>query len=437
MKHRAAIVGLLAVFASAVSLADDRKPDSARDILVTVLDHGARTISTGVNAPYRKRKSYATETKAGLTAAEIADKYALHEVDRWSIGSLSVLCIVYRVADGANRDRVIDSLRNDPRVESAQLLYEFESLTTQTPEYDDTYTGLQRGLVVMDIPAAHEYSRGRGVRVAIIDSDADAEHEDLKGRMKKIRSVLSAGDMQDANHGTAVASVIGATANNARGMVGIAPESVMELYVACWAEAGTEHAVCDSFTLAKALDEIINNPPDVLNLSLSGPYDPLVARLLHEADRAGIIAVAARGPDDSENRQFPASLPRVIGVDSSDVRPGDVVPVAVGDAAPAGIFAPGDQILVAVPRNRYDFRSGSSLAAAQVSGIVALLLAVSPHLSFEAIQAALQTSQRVSDTRLLSVNACIVLQQTDQTRTCPESGQQDYQQLSHLSRIDP
>src|SRR5690606_40707066 len=64
----------------------------------------------------------------------------------------------------------------------------------------------------------------------------------------------------DNTHGTAIASVIGANANNAKGMVGIAPDSRMELYVACWAEQGVFGAVCDSFTLAKALDTLLNDP---------------------------------------------------------------------------------------------------------------------------------------------------------------------------------
>jgi subtilisin family serine protease len=74
--------------------------------------------------------------------------------------------------------------------------------------------------------------------------------------------------------------------------------------------------------------------------------------------------------------------------------------------------------MVAVPNNSYDFRSGSSLAAAHVSGAVALLLAVSPDLSYSSVLAFLRDSQYVGPTGAVSINACIVLQLADPARTC-------------------
>jgi subtilisin family serine protease len=314
----------------------------------------------------------------------------------------------------------LERLRVDPRVESAQPLQQFQTLGDRAPGYDDQYTDLQRGLDIMDVPAAHRYSRGEGVRVAIIDSHADANHEDLTGRVQKIRSFADGNEAPDAHHGTAVASVIGATANNAKGIVGVAPESVMEVYVACWVEDGALNAVCDSFTLAQALDEIIHSAPDVLNLSLVGPFDPLLARLLDEADQAGIVAIAARSSSEHpEGHDFPASLERVIGVGSSDGQM-TAMPVALDNIAEAReVYAPGDQIMVAQPDNGYDFRSGTSLAAAHVSGVVALLLAVSPKLSFDAIRAYLRESQQRSRSGSPSINACAVLQQVDRSSACP------------------
>jgi subtilisin family serine protease len=419
MTRRALIVVVLAALLPAAAIADDRAPDPARDILVTLEEKGASDVSSGIGAPYRHRKRYAIGSATRRQAADIAREYTLLEIDGWPIRSLSVFCFVYRVDPGMDRDRVIERLRADPRIESAQALQQFETLANRTPDYDDTYTGLQRGLQVMDIPAAHRYSRGQGVRVAIVDSHADADHEDLKGRVKTMRFFADSSESPDAHHGTAIASVIGASANNAKGIVGVAPESVMEVYVACWAEDGTANAVCDSFTLAKALDEIVHSTPDVLNLSLVGPYDRLLARLLEETDRAGIVAIAARSSEHREGHHFPASLDRVIGVGSSDARPA-AMPVALGDIRPQReVYAPGDRIMVAVPDNAYDFRSGSSLAAAHISGVVALLLAVSPKLPFEAIRSHLRMSYDHSQLESPSVNACLVLQRLDESRVCP------------------
>lgn len=414
------IVLFLAFAVCATAYPQDRRPDASRDILVTIADEGARSVSTGVSAPYRKRKRYPLEAETLMTASRIADEYRLVEVDRWPIRSLSVLCIVYRVSADRDRDTVVRSLANDDRIESAQRLHAFETLGRPTRDYDDTYTGLQRSLDVMDVPAAHRFSRGTGVRVAIVDSHADAEHEDLSGQVQKMSLHLDAGALQDAGHGTAVASVIAATANNARGIVGVAPESVLEIYVACWREEAAPHAVCDSFTLARALDEIVDSRPDLLNLSVVGPYDQLLAELLHQVDRAGVVTVAARATDHREGADFPASLPRVIGVGSSDGYETGTVAGAVGSSRPGpGVLAPGTQIMVAVPENGYDFRSGSSLAAAHVSGVVALLLSASPNLSLDAVRASLQSSQRASERGWPAVNACVALQRIDGSVSCP------------------
>lgn len=415
------LIALCLTFAvSAPGYASGGPPDASRDILVTIADEGARSMTTGVSAPYRKRKRYSLEAETLRTASKIAQEYALIEIDRWPIRSLSVLCIVYRVAVASDRDTVVRSLNSDTRIESAQRLQAFEALGRPVRDYDDTYTGLQRGLEVMDVPAAHQFSRGTGVRVAIVDSHADAEHEDLSGQVQKISLHLAAGQRHDAAHGTAVASVIAATANNARGIVGIAPESVLEIYVACWREKAATQAICDSFTLARALDEIVDSRPDVLNLSLVGPHDPLLADLLYQVDRAGVVIVAARATDQREDGSFPASLPWVIGVGSSDGYETHGVPAAVGNSRPApGVFAPGTQIMVAVPQNGYDFRSGSSLAAAHVSGVVALLLSASPGLSPDAVRASLQSSQQAAESGWPAVNACVALQRIDASVSCP------------------
>ena len=85
---------------------------------------------------------------------------------------------------------------------------------------------------------------------------------------------------------------------------------------------------------------------------------------------------------------------------------------------PQEIYAPGKQIMVAVPNDSYDFRSGSSLAAAHVSGAVALLLAVSPELPFTSVLDFLRESQNTVLSDTVSINACIVLELADPTRAC-------------------
>ena len=407
----AIVISLLLMVESATA----QNNDAERDILVTFDNQGARTRSTGMSAPYRNRKRYSIAAAARRNADDVRDEYSLVEVDHWPIRSLSVYCFVYRVPAVEDRETVIAQLKSDERIESVQALQEFQTGTNMEVGYDDTYANLQHGLSVLDVGAAHRISKGHGVRVAIIDSDADSRHEDLRGRLSKIEVFAKSTTSTNEEHGTAVASVIGANANNAKGIVGIAPEARMELYVSCWVEDSGDNAICDSFTLAKALDTLLDDPPHIVNMSLTGPFDPLLARLLGAVQDAGGVIVAARPADVSERNNFPASLETVIGVGNSEQRH---LVSGGSKQLPQDIYAPGKQIMVAVPNDSYDFRSGSSLAAAHVSGAIALLLAVSPDLSYQSVLALLRESQNAQASEAVSINACMVLQLDDQTRSC-------------------
>jgi len=394
--------------------ATDQATDARRDILVTFDNSGAGSLSGGGTAAYRFRKRYTISPQAHRDARAVAAEYSFVEVDHWPIKSLSVYCFVYRIPDDADRNTVLRQLESDVRVESAQPLNEFGTELSAPEQYDDTYANLQHSLNLLSITAAHRYATGRGIRVAIIDSYADDDHEDLRGRVRRIEVFSEKQKNLNKEHGTAVASVIGANANNALGIVGVAPEASMDVFVSCWEESGNHHAVCTSFTLAKALDALLDDPPNVLNLSLAGPADPLVRRLLIKASDAGVVLVAASTTAPDESNHFPASIDEVIGVESS-MPTTDVMPASDGSGE---LYAPGQQILVAIPDNAYDFRSGSSLAAAHVSGVVALLLSVSPELPSARVQEMLHESQQAEYADTVSVNACLVLQIDDRSRTC-------------------
>lgn len=398
-----------------VAYADDETDDSTRDILVTFENAGASATGSSFRAPYRNRKRYSISSSARRNATAIADEYQLTEVDHWPIRSLSVYCYVYRIPADQSREDVVRKLRSDERIESVQALLQFETGTSDSPQYNDEYVGLQHGLSQLGIAAAHDYSRGEGIRIAVIDSNADTRHEDLSGRIKK-RSVFTHKDqVRDDSHGTAVTSVIGAVANNKLGIVGVAPAADIELLVSCWAEEDKSSAICDTFTLAKALDQLIANPPDVLNLSLTGPNDPLLARLLNAVLERGVIVVAADSGTGDSDTSFPAALDGVIGVRSAGAEAA-LKPVQGKQT----VLAPGEKIMVALPDDNYDFRSGSSLAAAHVTGVIALLLAESPEQNNASVEQLLYESQKMNLANAESVDACMVLHLADGETDCPQ-----------------
>ena len=313
---------------------------------------------------YQNASAYTVGSIARSAVRGLTDTYRLREVSSWPIAMLGVHCVVFQVPAGQTVPQAIAQLRRDARVESVQPLQTF---ATQSAVYNDPYERLQSSLDTMGVPAAHEWSRGAGVNVAVIDTGVDTRHPDLQGRIVEKRNFVDT-DWQafdNDRHGTAVAGLIAATANNSLGIVGIAPEASLHAYKACWQiAAGDSAAVCNTFTLAKALGAAIDARVQIANLSLAGPGDPLLTRLVTQARLRGMIVVGAEPADRSA--AFPTDIEGVIAVAAMDQQV----------AARGGtLAAPGTEVLTLVPDGHYDFASGSSIATANVSGVIALLLA--------------------------------------------------------------
>ncbi len=378
--------------------------DSDRRILVT-FENPARKADAVPPVPgryYKYRPRYVVARAAQRSAKALARDYGIRAIDDWPIESLGVFCVVYEASAAADVDALLERLRGDPRVESAQRMHEFRTTATAIA-YNDAFVSFQHGLQAMGVAEAHGFATGRGVTIAVVDTGIDSDHEDLAGRPITTWTFLSQ-DRQAraiARHGTAVVSVIAANPNNGKGIVGVAPDAEVLALGACWSVGDQETGVCNSFTLAKALDFLLRSPPDIVNLSIAGPYDALLERLVARAVKSGVIVVAARSA--SGERAFPAEFAGVLAVS----------PAAIdfsADAVPAGVLvAPGRQILVALPNNGYDFRSGSSLAAANASGVIALLLQRAPGLGHDQLAEVLKNSQRMGGTGNPVINACRAL----------------------------
>jgi subtilisin family serine protease len=169
-----------------------------------------------------------------------------------------------------------------------------------------------------------------------------------------------------------MAGVIAAIANNREGIVGIAPGVRLLLFKACWqAQLDADAAHCNSFTLARALVAAFDAHAQIVNLSLAGPADPLLTDLIGVGLRRGVLFVGAAPADMAAGNDRLLQQPGVIEVASSGNQP------ALGSA----LHAPGREILTLLPGGHYDFASGDSIATAQVSGVLALLLAKKAGLS--------------------------------------------------------
>ena len=216
---------------------------------------------------------------------------------------------------------------------------------------------------------------------------------------------VAGGNLPPERHGTGVTAVIGAARNNGIGIVGVAPEAEIAVYRACW-ERDDGVAYCNTLTLSRALEHMQRKPPDIVNLSLSGPADPLLARLLDRLLAAGTYVVTAFDEGRPAAERFPRPREGVFVAHSS---------VGAPEAPGAPVYLPGQSILTAQPGHSYDFMSGHSFAAAHLSGVLALMLEANPRASYAALAQALNTSHKTRD-GMLSVDACSARQPDPRSR---------------------
>ena len=345
---------------------------------------------------------YATQAGSAArqrVAEDLAARFKLRIVDNWPMPALGVVCFVMEAPEDLPLQPLIERMSLDARVESVQAVNLFRTLA-----HDDPLYRLQPTATLWHLEELHRIATGRNVRVAAIDSGVELDHPDLRGRIALARNFVDGREAVAELHGTAVAGIIGARADNGVGVVGVAPDAQLMVLRACWQNTvGEGAAVCSSFTLAKALQFAIDNGAKVINLSLGGPRDRLVERLVAVAVSRGSVIVAAADPRVAQGG-FPASLPGVLAVAADDVH----------DAPEAIYLAPGRDIPTTLPGRRWGLVGGSSYAAAQIAGLVALLIDLAPDQSPRQLRETLSTSDRAqaSSRPRAIVDACAAVART-------------------------
>lgn len=411
--HGLALLSSLMV-ASGHAVANPQAGHSERRIIVAIAEKPDPAPASGSSMRgYAALPDYAGSQRTRATARRIADAHGLTEIAAWTIEPLQFRCMLYELPDATDRSELLAELRKDRRVKLAEPLREYSTLANTMPKsatpsaqgtessgFNDPYLRLQSGFATIHAAQAQQWATGQRISVAVIDTAVDSGHPDLAGQVVEQRDFVDG----DANkpvserHGTEVAGVIAALANNELGIVGVAPAASIHAYRACWSsQTDGAAARCNTFTLAQALAAAIQSKAKVINLSLGGPRDPLLDQLLERALADGRIVVGAT-PADPVADGFPTGIAGVIGAQS--IRQSNANPSA--DA----VAAPGMDILTLTPGGSFDYASGSSLAAAHVSGTVALLLQMSPRLDGQRVLGLLRDSRSQPSN---SINACTAL----------------------------
>lgn len=333
-------------------------------------------------------------------ALDIAQQHKLKLVSDWPMPALGVDCYLMEAQEPA--EKVVNNLAHDNRVEWVQVMGVYHTLSNAESskavnEVNDGLYPLQPSARFWHLSELHQRSTGHGVRVAIIDSGIDDNHPDLTGQVKIKENFIDNNPYVSEFHGTAVAGVIAAKADNGMGIVGVAPNVNLMALRACW-EISEHDTQCNSFTLGKALNFAILHKAQVINMSLTGPPDRLLAMLLNAALAQGIIIVSAVDLQHADGG-FPASHPGVLAISEEDF-----------GVSPAGVLmAPGRDIPTTVPGGSWKFVNGASFACAHASGLVALLLQLKPALTSETIKQKIVLNSTSSERPGKAIDACATM----------------------------
>jgi hypothetical protein len=238
----------------------------------------------------------------------------------------------------------------------------------------------------LSLADVHRMVRGTNVPIAVIDSEIDATHPDLEGVVAQRYDAVGAQDKPHP-HGTGMAGAIGAHQR----LLGTAPAARLLAVHAFSTSAATAEST--TFNILKGVNWAVNQGVRVINMSFAGPKDPSLERALKMAYDRNIVLIAAAGNAGPKSPPlYPGADPNVIAVTATDVE--DKLFAGANRGKYVSVSAPGVDILVPAPENAYQLTTGTSVAAAEVSGIVALLLERNPKLTPADIRRILTLSAR-------------------------------------------
>jgi len=235
------------------------------------------------------------------------------------------------------------------------------------------------------------------VTVAVIDSGVDRKHEDLQGVISEDSVRFLDGEMKplqgdSAEHGTHICGIIGATANNEKGITGVATgvdNDYLKILAIDATSQDDDGIFFHTYGLVSAIDYAVEKGAKVINMSLGGAgIDLVLEAAIEKAYEAGVTVVAAAGNEDTSTIVTPSDHNEVISVcnTTKEDRRYEAedwffeMSYSSNFGQPKDVSAPGTTILSTVP-NGYENYTGTSMAAPMVSAVSAMVYAVNPDLT--------------------------------------------------------
>jgi thermitase len=321
--------------------------------------------------------------KPGTPGHAIAAAHAAAGAQReWRIERVGI--DIMRVPKGRTVVGLIKMYEKNPNVAFAEPDY-IVTATGVTP--DDPHYPDQWGLPVVNAAAAWNVTTGSSdVTVAVLDTGIDMAHPDLEGRVLDGYNFINgdADASDDHGHGTLIAGIVGANSNNGVGVTGLDWEArLLPVKVLDQDGNGPTSAIAQGIMYAA------DRGANVLNMSFSSPEEShTLAEALGYAYELGATLVASRGNTATDDPRYPASYENVIAVGSISSATDLSFFSSYGEDV--SVVAPGQGIYTTSLGGGYLRPAGTSMSAAFVSGLAAMLAGLDPSLSPAEIQDIMQ-----------------------------------------------
>jgi subtilisin family serine protease len=296
------------------------------------------------------------------TVTEIARRHRLSEGETVEIGLLGVTMHVLRISDRRDVGSVVRELGGEGALASIQPNYLYATQEDAAP----SSAPQQYALGKLHVAAALAAAPGEPVRVAVIDTAIDETHPDLAGAVEARFDAIG-GAPRALGHGTSIAGAIAAHGR----LKGVDP-NVRILSARAFASDGAG-TLGSTLSVLKSIDWAARERARVVNMSFAGPPDPALHAIVVAAFGKGLTLVAAAGHAGPKSPPlYPAAEETVLAITATDSDDRLYDKANVGRYIAAA--APGVDVLLPAAQGGYALETGTSVAAALVSGVVALVL---------------------------------------------------------------
>ena len=317
-------------------------------------------------------------------ADELARRHRLERISSQNFPLLGSTIGLFRIVDRRPVELVSREVAVEAGVRSVQLNFRYllQDQKAALTEGDPA----QYANAKLRLPQAHTLAQGANVTIAVIDSGIDAKHPELVNAVADSFDALGSKEGPHV-HGTGIAGAIVAHAR----LMGSAPQARI-LGIRAFG-AAPNGAQSTSFVILKALNYAAEHGAQIINMSFAGPKDPLIERGIAATAARGILMVAASGNAGAKSPPlYPAANANVIAVSATDAQ--DKLFTASNRGGHIAISAPGVDIFLPAPDEKYQITSGTSFSAAYISGLAALMLERNPALKPDEVRAILMKTAR-------------------------------------------